>query len=211
MFELTVPDLYHHFSSVHPTKIYIIRHLVWILQLNYIFFGGGLYFIVTLVNDESLDRQTFTVPVTTVITGSRCNGHSTSGCHGDKSFCFHLIVFLPPANKIWGKVMFSHLCVILFTGGGGLHPKGSASGGVCIQGGLHPGEFGIPAPPLDTTGCGQRAGGTEPTGMHSCSTLMFAELSNEFLRNYFRFVLFYFNLIWHFTCLDLCPFKLFSL
>ena len=39
---------------------------------------------------------------------------------------------LPPANEVWGKVMFLHLCVILFTGG-------SASEGVCIQGGLHPG------------------------------------------------------------------------
>ena len=26
---------------------------------------------------------------------------------------------LPPANEVWGKVMFLHLCVILFTWGGG--------------------------------------------------------------------------------------------
>ena len=26
--------------------------------------------------------------------------------------------FLPPAEEVWGKVMFLHLCVILFTGGG---------------------------------------------------------------------------------------------
>ena len=25
--------------------------------------------------------------------------------------------FLPPANEVWGKVMFLHLSVILFTGG----------------------------------------------------------------------------------------------
>ena len=31
--------------------------------------------------------------------------------------------YLPPANEVWGKVMFLHLCVILFIGG------------VCIQGG----------------------------------------------------------------------------
>ena len=29
-------------------------------------------------------------------------------------------VFLLPANEVWGKVMFLHLCVILFTGGGSL-------------------------------------------------------------------------------------------
>ena len=31
---------------------------------------------------------------------------------------------LPPANEVWGKVMFLHLCVILFMGGGGsAHPS----------------------------------------------------------------------------------------
>ena len=57
--------------------------------------------------------------------------------------------FLPPANEVWGKVMFLHLCVILFTGEGvasqyasqvtwpgwGLHPGGSASGGSASRGG----------------------------------------------------------------------------
>ena len=28
--------------------------------------------------------------------------------------------YLPPANEVWGKVMFLHLPVILFTGGGGV-------------------------------------------------------------------------------------------
>ena len=27
--------------------------------------------------------------------------------------------YLPPANEVWGKVMFLHLCVILFKGEGG--------------------------------------------------------------------------------------------
>ena len=58
--------------------------------------------------------------------------------------------YLPPVNEVWGKVMFLHLYVILFTRLGGV---------VCIHGSLHPG---------DTTGYGQRAGGTHPTGMHSC-------------------------------------------
>ena len=32
------------------------------------------------------------------------------------AFLFH---FLPPSNEVWGKVIFLHLSVILFTGGGG--------------------------------------------------------------------------------------------
>ena len=48
---------------------------------------------------------------------------------------------------------------------GGLHP----GGGLHPEGGLHPGG-GLgrpPEPPSDTTGNGQRVGGTHPTGMHS--------------------------------------------
>ena len=42
--------------------------------------------------------------------------------------------FLPPANEVWGKVMFLHLSVILFTGGGGciLACNRAGSGGVCL-------------------------------------------------------------------------------
>ena len=69
-----------------------------------------------------------------------------------------IVPILPPANKVWGKVMFLHLCVILFTGVEGLasqhasqvtwprdvylQGEGSASRGVCLQGGLHPGGVG---------------------------------------------------------------------
>ena len=60
-----------------------------------------------------------------------------------------LRVFSPPANEVLGKVMFLHLCAILFTGeglhpgGGGLHPGGM---GVCIlgEGGLNPGGWSRP-------------------------------------------------------------------
>ena len=45
---------------------------------------------------------------------------------------------------------------------GGLHPKGGLH-----PRGLHRGDRADPTQ-LDTTGYGQRAGGTHPTGMHSC-------------------------------------------
>ena len=37
-------------------------------------------------------------------------------------YCYYSIwlMFLPPANQVWGKVIFSQAFVILFTGGGGL-------------------------------------------------------------------------------------------
>ena len=40
---------------------------------------------------------------------------------------------LPPANEVWGKVIFLHLSVILFTGGC-LVPGGACSGGACSRG-----------------------------------------------------------------------------
>ena len=62
-----------------------------------------------------------------------------------------LCKLLPPANKVWDKVMFLHLCVILFTGRwftsgwfciqGGLHPRGLPLGGGLPPGGLHPGRL----------------------------------------------------------------------
>ena len=42
--------------------------------------------------------------------------------------------YLLAANEVWGKVMFLHLCVILFTVGGG-GAGVSASREVCIEGG----------------------------------------------------------------------------
>ena len=55
--------------------------------------------------------------------------------------------YLLPANEVWDKVMFLHLCVILFTGGLASQNasqvtwlRGSASREVCLQGGLHLGR-----------------------------------------------------------------------
>ena len=106
--------------------------------------------------------------------------------------------YLLPANEVWGKIIFLHLCVILFTGGkvcigevyikggvniqGSLHWGGLHQGGVNIQGSLHWGGsaswggwhpgWGVcqtpRSPKSDTMGYGKRTGGTHPTGMHSC-------------------------------------------
>ena len=74
--------------------------------------------------------------------------------------------FLPPANEVWGKVIFLHLCVILFTGRGGWLP--SMYHGSHDQGGLHLGGLGRPPRDTwDTMEYGQQVGGMHPTGMHS--------------------------------------------
>ena len=91
------------------------------------------------------------------------------------------LALLPPANEVWGKVIFLHLFVILFTGGmpgpggcllrGGSAPGGSGPAGVSGPGGvsaprgcLVPGGCLVETPPRMATA----AGGMHPTGMHSC-------------------------------------------
>ena len=82
---------------------------------------------------------------------------------GFKSHRNYYILFLPPANEVWGKVMFLHLSVILSTGEGVCNqgPSPSRRGSVCKGVGQPP------VPPSDTMEYSQRAGGTHPTGMHS--------------------------------------------
>ena len=73
-------------------------------------------------------------------------------------FRFHLFFkpgrFSPPANE--GYVFIG---VCLWSRGGGVSASGPG-GGSATPSGRHP-------PPVDTTGYGQQAGGTHPTGMHS--------------------------------------------
>ena len=80
---------------------------------------------------------------------------------------------LPPANEVWGKVMFLHLSVILFTGGGESAPlhAGIHSPGRDTTLGRHP----LGRNPLgqtlllpNTRGYGEQMGGTHSTGMHTC-------------------------------------------
>ena len=72
--------------------------------------------------------------------------------------------FLPPANEVWGKVMFLHLSVSHFVRGGYLP--------YCILGYTHPqADTDVASPPPHppvTTGYGQQAGSMHPTGMHTC-------------------------------------------
>ena len=97
------------------------------------------------------------------------------------------LLLLPPANEVWGKVIFLHQFVILFKGGvcgwqGACVAKGGMCGERVVRGkggvrgeGCVCGEGGVcmvcttPHPPRDTAG--HCAGGTHPTGMHSCLKL----------------------------------------
>ena len=58
-------------------------------------------------------------------------------------FTFHVQIcaLLPPANEVWGKVIFLHLSVILFTGGeylGRYTPQQVHPLGRCTLGQVHP-------------------------------------------------------------------------
>ena len=70
---------------------------------------------------------------------------------------------LPPANEVWGKVIFSEACVKNSVHGGG----GSAS----VHAGIPPRppspEQAHPPGTEHAGRYGQRAGGTHPTGMQS--------------------------------------------
>ena len=109
-----------------------------------------------------------------------------------------MLEFLPAADDFCGKVMFLHLSVILFTGGGGLclgevsaqgglcpgQQEVSVQGGLCLGvsvqggGGLYPvGLCPVGFCPVGSLSWkpplyGGRAGGTHPTGTHSCSSIL---------------------------------------
>ena len=72
--------------------------------------------------------------------------------------CSLLYIYHP--QRSWGKVIFSQASVILSTGGF-LVP-----GGCLVLGGVVPGPWGVPGG--DPPGTATAAGGTHPTGMHSC-------------------------------------------
>ena len=76
------------------------------------------------------------------------------------SDCFR--AFLPPANEVWGKVICLQVCIC---------PQGGrlVLGGCLIPGGAW--SRGVPGPGgclVETPRTATAAGGTRPTGMHSC-------------------------------------------
>ena len=87
--------------------------------------------------------------------------------------CANLL--LPPANEVWGKVMFSEASVSHSVHGGGVClrgrvylQEGSASRGVCLRGPVSRGVF---PPQMGYYGIQLTAGGAHPAGMHSCLTI----------------------------------------
>ena len=81
--------------------------------------------------------------------------------------------YLPSTSEVWGKVMFLHLCVILFTGGKGVCPTPPPIG--------RP-EGGWPDPPdADPPGC--RPPGCRPTPDTSTSG-QYASYWNAFFLRY---------------------------
>ena len=119
---------------------------------------------------------------------------------------------LPPANEVWGKVIFLHLSVILFTGGavpwqvpsGRYTPQAGSPllgrytppGRYTPWAGTPPGRY---TPHQCMLGYGQQAVGTHPTGMHSCSAFLFTvTLFQDLitLRNNTGFGFWFVNMLW---------------
>ena len=109
-----------------------------------------------------------------------------------------------------GKVMFSQASVILSTGWGHVW-----QGGVCVAGGHAWQEACVAGGGLrataDTTGYGQWAGGTHPTGMHSCYNLnpnecgytgfQFVDFWNIFISK-LRIIVFLSTTLWKNDCIN---------
>ena len=72
----------------------------------------------------------------------------------------------------FGARLCVYTCVSFCSHGGSASREICLRGVVCIRGGLHWGLGGWADPLSDTMGCGQQAGGTHPTGMHSCLTII---------------------------------------
>ena len=92
---------------------------------------------------------------------------------------------LPPANEVWGKVIFLPLSVNLFTGGsawplGGLVPGCAWPWGVPgPKGCLVWGDLVLGVPGGDLPWTAIAAGTTHPTGMHSCFEDIFAVCNSK--------------------------------
>ena len=114
----------------------------------------------------------------------KCNTHKVgnNGINANFVFpkiCSFLHYYRP--QRSWAKVIFSQACVKNSVHGGvsasvhaGIHPPGTRPPGSGRPPGdqtPHPPEPGRPPPGKQTAAYGQRAAGTDPTGMHSCFRL----------------------------------------
>ena len=121
-------------------------------------------------HDISLVRYVTAAPLEPVYTECQCQC-----CNGTCSliatpFWSNSIVTTRKRSLGQGNV-FTGICHS-FCPQGGLHPGGGLHLRGCASGGLHPEgvclQWGLGRPCPSTTGYNQQAGGTHPTGIHSC-------------------------------------------
>ena len=102
--------------------------------------------------------------------------------------CIRYIISFYRPQRSCGKVMFLHLSVILFMGWGVCHPLDQRQTpprqtppAQCMLGYTHPTQcmLGNTTPVQSMLGYGQQAGGTHPTGMHSCLMIFSFDLNNK--------------------------------
>ena len=114
-------------------------------------------------------------------------------------------VYLPPANEVCpqgvGGVHGGGSCVVawhVWQEGHAWQGGHAWQVGMCIAGGVHGGgacvaggcmACTISPPPADTTRYGQWAGGTHPTGMHSCFVNFFPSLLAQLFLNNFAYLM----------------------
>ena len=99
----------------------------------------------------------------------------------------NFIYSLPPANEVWGKVIYLQVCTIHGRGGawsGEVPASGGVPGlgGSCPRGGAWSRGRGEPAPGgclVETPQTATAAGGKHPTGMHSCLNLKYKASSEK--------------------------------
>ena len=105
-------------------------------------------------------KFTFTININTA---RFVSAENTQHAQGPVQFSY----FYHPQTK-FAKVMFSQT-----SGSGGAHPPGQTPPAQRMLGYTPLPNACWDTPPLmDTTGCGQQAGGTHPTGMHSCLLIL---------------------------------------
>ena len=115
-------------------------------------------------------------------------------CLCDEEIYSFDVVYLPPANEVWGKVMFLHLSAILFTVERGIPhlgtppqadpPRQTPPRHILPPSRQTP-QGRIPPPETAT-----EAGGTHPTGVHSCILLFLPPVKSiwlNFIGTYFSF------------------------